>query len=222
MSDGPQKLDASLLRRVVPLDDLSFENTAQLPPSEVIIGQERALSAIRLGIGMHGPGFNVFAVGLAATGRQATVRRIFDEIKPRRRRRRDFVFVANLENPARPRLLVLPAGRGELLRKELWELRERLRVEVRRVLESEPLRKKRDRASHEQEVITRQLYGDMEERCLDLGLLLGIVRLYSAIPVGNRRTTQPTTQPTTPPTPQPDSPSTDSSPPDSPTEPASD
>ena len=76
-------------------------------------------------------------MGLAATGRQATVRRIFDELRPRRRKRRDFVFVQNLENPARPRLLVLPVGRGDELRNQLRDLRARLPQAIKHALESQ-------------------------------------------------------------------------------------
>ncbi len=73
----------------------------------------------------------------------------------------------------------------------------------------------------------RNLFGDAVSLAILSGsafvafcLLLAIVRLYSAIPVGGRRNNQPATPPT--PQPQPDSPPTDDSPPDSSTEPSSD
>jgi len=175
MSENIPSLAADQLRKKIDPESLSFRCTASLSASEVIIGQEKALKAIRRAVGMDGPGFNLFAVGLAATGRHATVRRIFDELRPRRRKRRDFVFVQNLENPARPRLIVLPVGRGDELKNQLRDLRARLPQAIKHALEQEVVRKARDMASLQQEVDTRSAYGDLDERVREAGLVLGSV-----------------------------------------------
>ncbi|MEE2751428.1 MAG: Lon-like protease helical domain-containing protein, partial [Myxococcota bacterium] len=175
MSENLPALTADQLRKKIDPEALSFRCTASLSASEVIIGQEIALKAIRRAVGMDGPGFNLFAVGLAATGRQATVRRIFDELRPRRRKRRDFVFVQNLENPARPRLIVLPVGRGDELKNQLRDLRARLPQAIKYALEQEVVRKARDMATLQQEIDTRSAYGDLDELVREAGLVLGSV-----------------------------------------------
>jgi hypothetical protein len=43
-------------------ESLSFETTAEIQPSMEIIGQERALKSIRLGLEMDSLGYNIFIV----------------------------------------------------------------------------------------------------------------------------------------------------------------
>jgi len=49
-----------------------FKSTAELPPLEAIIGQERAVRAIDFGIDMPNQGYNIYAVGPAGSGRTTT------------------------------------------------------------------------------------------------------------------------------------------------------
>ena len=115
-------LPAEHLRWTVPDGLLAFRTTANVPPSDAVIGQDNALAGLRRGVELHSPGFNVYVAGLSTAGRLDTVRRILAGFDPRRRRARDLVYVRNFVEPSRPRLLELPAGRGVPFR------RERLRV----------------------------------------------------------------------------------------------
>ena len=64
-------LDAqSLLRRCDPAL-LDFETTAELTDSADIVGQSRALDAVRFGIDIKQPGFNLFVLGDPGSGRHA-------------------------------------------------------------------------------------------------------------------------------------------------------
>lgn len=55
-------------------DQLGFETTDDVQPLEGIVGQERALSAIELGLGLEIPGYNLYVAGSTGTGRTTTVR----------------------------------------------------------------------------------------------------------------------------------------------------
>src|SRR5258708_21909047 len=52
---------------------IPFETTAQTEPREGFIGQERALRALKMGVELSAPGYNVFVCGLAATRRRGTL-----------------------------------------------------------------------------------------------------------------------------------------------------
>ena len=56
-----------------------FKNTDGLEPCTVILGQERALRAVRLGLDIESEGYNVFVTGLAGTGRDTTVKMMLEE-----------------------------------------------------------------------------------------------------------------------------------------------
>lgn len=51
-----------------------FESTKNLEPIEGIIGQERALKALRLGVDLYAPGYNIFVTGLSGTGKATTIK----------------------------------------------------------------------------------------------------------------------------------------------------
>src|SRR5579862_9311463 len=62
---------------------LPFETTAQAELREGFIGQERALRALKMGVGLSAPGYNVFVCGLAGTSRGGTIARMIEELHPR-------------------------------------------------------------------------------------------------------------------------------------------
>ncbi|MGO8915501.1 MAG: hypothetical protein ACLQJR_06300 [Stellaceae bacterium] len=64
-------LPVSRLRSVCELGSLAFNTTEELADLPGLVGQERALEAIRTGIGIRRKGFNVFAFGPPA---QANIR----------------------------------------------------------------------------------------------------------------------------------------------------
>src|SRR6266545_31045 len=94
---------------------LPFVSTAELPPLEGVIGQERAVEATSFGVGMRPAGYNLFVLGPARTGKTSTMRRILartakDEAPPF-----DYCYVHNFQDSYRPTALALPAGRGRAL-----------------------------------------------------------------------------------------------------------
>jgi transcriptional regulator with GAF, ATPase, and Fis domain len=52
-----------------------FHSTIELKPIEGIIGQERAMKALKLGVDLRSPGYNIFITGLSGTGKLTTVKK---------------------------------------------------------------------------------------------------------------------------------------------------
>ena len=63
------RLDPTSLFTPCPTGSLGFETTEELPELEEIVGQDRALEAIRFGIGIRSKGFNLYALGPSGRGR---------------------------------------------------------------------------------------------------------------------------------------------------------
>ncbi|HXI04235.1 MAG TPA: AAA family ATPase [Candidatus Saccharimonadales bacterium] len=101
-----------------------------------IIGQDRAIRAMKMGIELYSPGYNVFVCGITGTGRTTTVKRIFDNIKSSCPLPMDRCFVHNFSQPERPRLLVLPRGAGPAFRREMERFRREIAASIPRLLES--------------------------------------------------------------------------------------
>ncbi len=84
-----------------------------------IIGQERALRALRVGLEMKHYGYNIFVTGFSGTGRTTTIKRMLLDFEKTKGTLRDHCYVHNFENPDMPIALSLPAGQGRALRDDM-------------------------------------------------------------------------------------------------------
>ncbi|MCL2618785.1 MAG: AAA family ATPase [Defluviitaleaceae bacterium] len=116
----PYELDHSRLQPK--FDAPSFATTRDLADNEGLIGQERAVRAMRLGLSIKARGYNIFVTGEPGTGRagfaeEAARRQAALEAAPP-----DIAYVHNFENPRSPKLLALPAGFGAAFARDIEEL----------------------------------------------------------------------------------------------------
>jgi len=124
---------------------LPFETTETVHPCEEIIGQERALEAIRTGLDINSIGYNVFVTGLAGTGRFTTIKCVLEEMNMKGKIPNDLCYVNNFKNPDMPHMLSLPAGQGTAFRKEMENLIESLKKKIPLIFENETyLNKKKE------------------------------------------------------------------------------
>ncbi len=98
---------------------LPFETTAQAEPREGFIGQERALRALKMGVELSAPGYNVFVCGLAGTSRGGTIAHMIEELHPQTKPSLDRCYVNNFKITDRPRLLSLPRGQANGFKKDM-------------------------------------------------------------------------------------------------------
>jgi lon-related putative ATP-dependent protease len=122
----PEKLAPSQLFSRCDPGEFEFQTTADLDGTTEIAGQQRALDAIRLGMGIRHDGFNLFALGPAGTGKQSTVMHFLGSIAPEAPRPDDWCYVYNFEKPRSPKALRLPPGRACMLSNDMDHLVETL------------------------------------------------------------------------------------------------
>ena len=53
-----------------------FTSTSDIEPLKGILGQKRALKALRLGVELKAPGYNIYIAGLSGSGKATTVKEI--------------------------------------------------------------------------------------------------------------------------------------------------
>lgn len=119
------------------------EEGAKVWGSEVI-GQPRALEALKMGIGIHSKGYNIFVSGEPGTGRQSAVRSVLKEATEpvqaggaRALGLVDIAFVYNFEAPLSPRALRFPAGQGREFKHDIHHFIEAIKRIVALQAESE-------------------------------------------------------------------------------------
>ena len=111
----PLELFPKALCASVDAVDLHFATTADLDLKEAsgdvdLIGQDRALGAIRLAAKMKGEGFNLFALGPSGHGRHAAVNAGFVAEARKKPAPDDWVYVNNFDDPRKPKALKLSPG----------------------------------------------------------------------------------------------------------------
>jgi len=106
------------------------------PKPSQLLGQPRALDALRTGLELYAPGYNVFLSGLSGSGRTRIVRHLLEELMPACRLGPDRAFVHNFDEPNRPLLLTLPRGSARRFREEMIDLVHELRIGLRDALGS--------------------------------------------------------------------------------------
>ncbi len=104
---GPQHL----VRRCEPTSLPPPGDGEPADPPE-LLGQQRALEALRLGLLLPNQGYNVFAAGPNGVGKRALVERLLTERNAERSPPDDWCYVHNFSDPHQPRAIRLPAGRA--------------------------------------------------------------------------------------------------------------
>lgn len=107
-----RELPESALRWCCDAGWLPFDTTESVEPITGVVGQDDAIEALRYGLEVFAPGQNIFVRGIAGTGRMTLVRKLMEEISPACPLADDRCYVHNFAQPARPRLITLPRGRG--------------------------------------------------------------------------------------------------------------
>jgi ATP-dependent Lon protease len=134
---------------------LAFEGTDAVTPVEGTIGQDRALRALRLGLELQSPGYNIFVSGLLGTGRTTTVKELLAEIAPRCSVPRDRAYVRNFATPDRPRLLTLGAGRAAPFAREVKNLAGHLRERLPAAFEEKEVTRQREEIENRYEAMQK-------------------------------------------------------------------
>lgn len=132
----------------------AFDTTAELEEFPEILGQERAVEAVRFGVGIRREGYNLYALGPAGIGKHSFIRRFLQDRAATERQPADWCYVNNFERPYKPRALKLPPGRAAKLRADMNQLVDELRAAIPAAFESDEYRSRAesiDREFHERQ-----------------------------------------------------------------------
>jgi lon-related putative ATP-dependent protease len=170
----PRVLSPQDLFRCCDPGQFDFETTDELENLAEIIGQERATGAMRFGIGMNRPGYNLFALGPSGTGKRTTIRRYLDERARSEPTPSDWCYVNNFDQPHKPRALRLPPGQGSVLRNDMQQLIEELRVAIPAAFESEDYRTRKQEIEEAFKEQQERAFNELQRQALERNI--GLIR----------------------------------------------
>lgn len=129
--------------RFAAIFDGKFESTRELSGTKEFIGQERALAALELGLGVTGRGYNIFVSALAGVEKLETLRRWVAQRAKAVTTPGDWVYVHNFRHPDAPRAVYLRSGQGIRLREMMLDLVRTLREELPKAFRQEAFDKEK-------------------------------------------------------------------------------
>jgi lon-related putative ATP-dependent protease len=143
---------------------IPFATTAEAELVTDLLGQERAFRALKMGVELNAPGFNIFVCGLAGTSRGGTITHLIEQIHPQVKQSLDRCYVNNFKSPDRARLLTLPRGQANGFKKDMQSGIEFLRRRIPQVFEGEPFQRQKGRIVDRFTVREKELMDDFTRR----------------------------------------------------------
>ena len=141
-----------------------------------IIGQERAIKALRLGVELRKQGYNIFITGLSGTGKFTTVQKMLETLQPECSMMNDYAYVNNFEDVDRPILLKFKAGRASKFKKDMLRSIEFIKAQVAKTFESEPFSKNKEKIITKYHTVQSKLMGTFEAKLTKDNLTLAQIQ----------------------------------------------
>jgi len=157
---------------------MSCETTEGIPPLEGIIGQERAVKALKFGLEIKESGFNIYVAGPSGTGRTTAVKDFLEEIAKDKPVPLDWCYVNNFRSPYQPKAIKLTAGKGREFQEDMANLVNEARRALPKAFESEDYATKKDAAIRTIEDERKKLFTELNKRAQEKGFVV------QATPVG--------------------------------------
>ncbi|MGI9490728.1 MAG: Lon protease family protein, partial [Geminicoccaceae bacterium] len=175
-SDTPAEplthLPPEQLRPACSPEKFAFETTAELEDVDGLIGQERAVEAIRFGTKIKRQGFNLFVLGSSGLGKHAAVSRHLEERAAGEPKAVDWVYVNNFEVSHKPQALQLPSGRGVALRNGMAATIDQLKGAIPALFESDDYRNRRRAIDEAMEGVHKQALEALSQEAKTAGIAL--------------------------------------------------
>ncbi len=107
-----KELKSSNLKNSFNVDSLKFNTTDEVEPFNGIIGQERALNAIKSAMQIPQKGFNLYISGTLGIGKTAYALSVVNSLSEKMPVPQDYCYINNFENPLEPVAVALAPGEG--------------------------------------------------------------------------------------------------------------
>jgi len=156
---------------------LDFESTKEINPIEGILGQDRALNAIKLGVNINSPGYNIYISGLSGTGKTTTVQQILEARATETVPLFDYAYANNFSDPDEPLLLKFPAGGAKIFRTELNAFINFLKEKIPQNFEGTRFLNKKKSIINEYTQKEQMLINSFQEKLTADGFSLGSVQV---------------------------------------------
>jgi ATP-dependent Lon protease len=184
MSDIKSQVEVAVNDLRYHLDEKEYAETdfEKTDPCCGIIGQDRALAAVEMGLEIKSGGYNIFVTGKSGTGRTTAVKLLLEGAQDREEPNlQDICFVNNFRMAESPRVLYFPAGEGRKFKKSIGYLIDSLVTIIPKIFSGENYRDRRLRIINEFETRQKELFKEFEQKLKEKGFALVQIQYGTAV-----------------------------------------
>ena len=168
-----KEVPVDLLYAQIDPNTLGFDTTESLcPPEEGVVAQDRAIEAIKFGMGMKDVDYNIFVAGQPKTGLTYIARTFLEKTAKMEPTPPDCCYVYNFKEPDSPKYLSLTAGRGKELKKAMEQFVQTLQAKIPEVFDSEDYSAKEAEVHQAFEHQRREIIDALSQRAKEEGFIL--------------------------------------------------
>ncbi|MDR0492688.1 MAG: AAA family ATPase [Nitrososphaerota archaeon] len=147
-------------------------STGDLTPLTEIIGQDRAVRALKFGLAIKNHGFNMYVAGYSGTGRKTAVKSFVEAQAKVQPVPSDWLYVNNFSNQYEPKAIELPRGRGREFRDDMKNFIENIKNALPKAFESEDYVAKRETTLRGIENKRKQLIDQLTTKAQSEGFVI--------------------------------------------------
>ena len=114
-----------------------FNNTSEIEPLEDFLGQDRAVSAMELGLKIDNQAYNIYVAGDSGTGKSTYTMKVLEKYSKNKNDHKDWCYVYNFDNPREPLVISLERGKGRIFKDDIEEMVDILFEEIKDAFDSE-------------------------------------------------------------------------------------
>lgn len=133
----PVPLAVEQVARLCPDDTFHFKSTKRMGKSHDIIAQERAVSAINMGLGIRKPGYNIYVAGIQGTGKTSVIRSFLEKWSSDAASPPDWIYAYDFNSPEVPKAIKFDPGGARSFQKRMEHLVKNLRKAIPNALQGE-------------------------------------------------------------------------------------
>lgn len=165
-------LPADSLRWNCDPQQLEVRSTDELTDLQEILGQVRALEAVKFGLAIRREGFNLYVLGPPGIGKQSLVRQCLAEKSVQEPTPPDWCYVNNFDDLRKPQAISVPPGRGVKFRDDVADLVDDMNTAIPAALETDEHKSRVQSVQREQIERHERVFDELAKKALSQGVQL--------------------------------------------------
>ncbi|MCF7927454.1 MAG: AAA family ATPase [Spirochaetales bacterium] len=164
MEIKPEQLKRSILS-----DQVGLPSDNEQKELEGIIGQDRAVEALQLGLQISGNGYNTYVAGPSGIGKMTSVQSYLEKEARKKTTPVDWCYVHNFKDQYEPQAIELNPGSGKIFQEEMDNLKEHVKNDIPMAFESEEYSQKREQQLSELQKRRENISKELDQKAQEKG-----------------------------------------------------